>query len=52
MGCRILASSSLMSRLTELSLNNNKIKDAGIKELANAGLDFLEDLSLSYISTI
>ena len=50
MGCRILASSNILSRLTELSINNNKVKDAGVKELAKAGLDFIEDLSLSFIS--
>ena len=51
MGCRILAISNILSRLTELSLNNNKVKDTGIKELTKAGLDFIEDLSLSFIST-
>jgi len=49
-GCRILAKSSLLERLTDLSINNNKIKDAGLKELASAGLPFIEDLSLSYTS--
>ena len=48
MGCKILASSNILSRLTELHLNNNKIKDTGVKELSKVGLDFIEDLSLSY----
>lgn len=41
-----------MARLTELALNNNKIRDVGVKALAGADLDVLEDLSLSYIFTI
>jgi Leucine-rich repeat (LRR) protein len=37
-----------MGRLTELSINNNKIKDVGVKALATADLSALEDLSLSF----
>lgn len=48
-GCRILSSSSILSKSTELSLNNNKIKDVGLKALANADLTLIEDLSLSFI---
>lgn len=46
-GCRVLAGSALLSRLTELNLNNNKLKDVGVKALANADLLAIEDLSLS-----
>ena len=46
-GCRVLAGSSLLGRLTELNLNNNKLKDIGVKALANADLQAIEDLSLS-----
>lgn len=45
-GCRVLATSELIPRLTELSLNNNKVKDIGVKALSNADLLALEDLSL------
>jgi hypothetical protein len=38
--------------LTELSLNNNKIKDVGVKALATADLSAIEDLSLSFIFAI
>lgn len=48
LGCRALSSSTLLSRLTELSLNNNKIKDVGVKALVTADLSALEDLSLSF----
>lgn len=51
-GCRILSSSALLANLTELNLSNNKIKDVGVKALANADLQFIEDLSLSCTSTI
>jgi hypothetical protein len=43
----VLAGSALLSRLTELNLNNNKLKDVGMKALANADLLAIEDLSLS-----
>jgi Leucine-rich repeat (LRR) protein len=46
-GCRILAGSALLARLTELNLSNNKLKDVGVKALASADLLALEDLSLS-----
>ena len=42
-----VAGSSLLGRLTELNLNNNKLKDIGVKALANADLQAIEDLSLS-----
>ena len=48
-GCRALSSSELLTRLTELSLNKNKIKDVGVKALATADLSALEDISLSFI---
>lgn len=51
-GCRLLSSSPLLANLTELSLNNNKIKDVGLKALTNADLKFIEDLSLSFLLSI
>ena len=51
-GCRFLANSSIVQNLSELSLNNNKIKDAGLKSLTQADLQVLEDLSLSFNSPI
>jgi hypothetical protein len=40
----------MLGALTELSLNNNKIKDVGLQALVKAELQFIEDLSLSYTS--
>jgi len=42
----------MLSRLTELSLNNNKLRDVGLKSLATGELFALEDLSLSFIFVI
>jgi Leucine-rich repeat (LRR) protein len=42
----VLVAADFTSHLTELSLNNNKIRDVGVKNLSSAQLFDLEDLSL------
>ena len=47
LGCRIIASSPSLQNIKSLQLNQNKIKDGGLRALGTSLFEELEDLSLN-----
>ena len=47
LGCRVIASAPSLQNLKSLELNQNKIKDGGVRALGTSLFEGLEDLSLN-----